>query len=171
MILCFREVEGVSNSLRAEFARGDGRVKRKEDTRRKHIQPSDTLFVVNFHEETTTREDLEMLFRPHGELVRLDMKRNYAFVQFQTIEQATVAKNITHNGKLDQSTLTVEFAARQRNDDRRRRRDDYGRGGMGDRRPGDMGDRRGGYQDRFRGGPPQERFGRGGGGGSGEAFR
>lgn len=64
----------VSNALRAEFARGDGRVKRKEDDRRRGIQPSDTLFVVNFHEETTKREDLQMLFEPFGELVRIDSK-------------------------------------------------------------------------------------------------
>ena len=41
-----REIGKVSNALRAEFARGDGRVKRKEDDRRKNIKPSDTLFVV-----------------------------------------------------------------------------------------------------------------------------
>ena len=41
-----REVENVSSALRAEFARGDGRIKRKEDDRRKNIKPSDTLFVV-----------------------------------------------------------------------------------------------------------------------------
>ncbi|KAK1734497.1 hypothetical protein QTG54_014745 [Skeletonema marinoi] len=46
-------INNVSNALRAEFARGDGRVKRKEDERRKKISPSETLFVVNFHEETT----------------------------------------------------------------------------------------------------------------------
>ena len=41
-----------------EFARGDhGRVKRKEDDRRKRIQPSETLFVVNFPEQTTKRDD------------------------------------------------------------------------------------------------------------------
>ena len=28
-----------------------------------------------------------MLFEPYGELVRIDMKRNYAFVQFKTVEE------------------------------------------------------------------------------------
>jgi hypothetical protein len=70
----FRAVPNVSSALRAEFARGDGRVKRKEDERRQNIQPSETLFVVNFHEETTKKGDLEMLFGPFGELVRIDMK-------------------------------------------------------------------------------------------------
>eukprot|EP00978_Attheya_sp_CCMP212_P024976 scaffold79475_cov51-Attheya_sp.AAC.2 len=52
-------IERVSKSMRAEFARGDGRIKRKEDDRRKKIQPSETLFVVNFDEDTTKREDLQ----------------------------------------------------------------------------------------------------------------
>tara|TARA_B110001450_G_C17554557_1_gene454107 strand:- start:727 stop:936 length:210 start_codon:yes stop_codon:yes gene_type:complete len=41
-----REIKNVSSTVRAEFARGDGRIKRKEDDRRKNIMPSDTLFVV-----------------------------------------------------------------------------------------------------------------------------
>lgn len=70
-ILTFRRVQDVSAALRAEFARGDGRVKRKEENRRQNIQPSETLFVVNFHEENTKQEDLEMLFEPFGQLVRI----------------------------------------------------------------------------------------------------
>lgn len=121
-------VDNISSALRAECARGDGRIKRKEDDRRKNIKPSDTLFVVNFQEETTKREDLKMLFEPFGELVRIDMKRNYAFVQFATIDEATRAKNSTNGGRLEQSVLTVEYVARQRN-----RNDDGGgrRGGGG----------------------------------------
>jgi arginine/serine-rich splicing factor 4/5/6 len=106
-------INNVSNALRAEFARGDGRVKRKEDERRKKISPSETLFVVNFHEETTKREDLQMLFEPYGRLVRIEMKRNYAFVQFETVEEASRAKDATNGGKLDQSEITVEFVARR----------------------------------------------------------
>lgn len=109
----FRAVPEVSRALRVEFARGDGRIKRKEDERRKTIAPRDTLFVVNFQEDTTRREDLEMLFRPYGDLVRIEMKKNYAFVQFKTIEQATKAKDATNGGKLDQSVITVEYVARE----------------------------------------------------------
>merc|ERR1719464_1698674 len=123
----------VSSALRAEFARGDGRVKRKEDERRKKIMPNETLFVVNFHEETTKREDLQMLFEPYGELVRIDMKRNYAFVQFKTIDEAARAREATNGGKLDQSEITVEFVAR-RMGDRGARDDGYRRPGGGSRR-------------------------------------
>lgn len=122
----------VSNAIRIEFARGDGRVKRKEDERRKNIAPSDTLFVVNFHEETTKREDLEMLFEPFGKLLRIDLKRNYAFVQFQSIAEATAAKQATNGGKLDQSVLTVEYVAQQRDRDER-----HARGPPESRRPDD----------------------------------
>jgi len=105
-------IPGVSNALRAEFARGDGRVKRKEDDRRQRlIHPTDTLFVVNFQEVSTKRDDLKMLFEPYGDLVRIEMKRNYAFVQFKSIEQATKAKEQVNGGKLDQSVLTVEYVA------------------------------------------------------------
>merc|ERR1719437_84627 len=95
-------INQVSNALRAEFARGDGRVKRKEDERRKKIVPNETLFVVNFHEVTTKREDLQMLFEPYGEIVRIEMKRNYPFVQFRTVDEAIRAKDATNGGKLDQ---------------------------------------------------------------------
>lgn len=127
-----RNLPNVSVALRSEFARGDGRVKKKEDERRKKITPNETLFVVNFHEETTKREDLQMLFEPYGELVRIDMKRNYAFVQFKTVEEAIRAKESTNGGKLDQSEITVEFVARRMGEGGRR---DGGRtGGGGGRR-------------------------------------
>ena len=114
----------MSKQLRAEIARGDGRIKRKEDVRRQNIQPNETLFVVNFHEETTRKEDLEMLFSPYGELVRIDMKKNYAFVQFANVDQARTAKDATNGGKLDQSVITVEYVAR-RDDNRREFRRDH----------------------------------------------
>ena len=125
--------------MRAEFARGDGRVKKKEDERRKKIVPNETLFVVNFHEETTKREDLQMLFEPYGELVRIDMKRNYAFVQFKTVEEAIRAKEATNGGKLDQSEITVEFVARRMGEGGGRR-DRGDRGGGGRRYDDDRGE-------------------------------
>ncbi|KAL7581471.1 hypothetical protein ACA910_022045 [Epithemia clementina (nom. ined.)] len=160
-------VPRVSDSLRAEFARGDGRVKRKEDERRKNIAPSDTLFVVNFNEASTKREDLQCLFEPFGELIRIDMKRNYAFIQFKTIDEATKAKETINGGKLDQSVLTVEYVARPRMDELRGRRDGPrmgGGGGIEGRRR--MGGGRGGdrYDDRRRSDGPPPSY-RGGGGG------
>lgn len=61
LFLPISDVPRVSRRVRVEFARGDGRVKRKEDERKNHIAPSETLFVVGFKEDTTHRQDLEMV--------------------------------------------------------------------------------------------------------------
>mmetsp|Transcript_26818 Transcript_26818/g.38481 ORF Transcript_26818/g.38481 Transcript_26818/m.38481 type:complete len:292 (+) Transcript_26818:949-1824(+) len=125
--------------------------------RRAMIAPSETLFVVNFHEDTTKREYLQMLFEPFGKLLRIDMKKNYAFVQFESVEQATRAKEATDGGKLDQSKITVEYVARKM--DRRGEsggpyrgppsRDEFSSRGGG--RGGGFSDSRGGdrYGDRY----------------------
>lgn len=63
-----------------------------------------------------------MLFEPYGRLVRIEMKRNYAFVQFETVEEASRAKDATNGGKLDQSEITVEFVARRMGEGGRRDR-------------------------------------------------
>jgi RNA recognition motif-containing protein len=93
------------------------------------------------------------LFKPFGRLLRIDMKRNYAFVQFENIEQATRAKESTNGGMFDKSILTVEYVARQRNDGPPRAdRDRRGGGGGGGR---DRGPRDRFYDDpRGRGGLP-----------------
>jgi len=88
-----------------------------------------------------------MLFEPFGELVRIDMKRNYAFVQFKTIDDAIAARDATNGGKLDQSEITVEFVARPGGPNAAGRdRGDRG-GGRGDRRGGGGGGG-GRYDDR-----------------------
>jgi len=158
IFITHRRIQRVSDELRAEFARGDGRVRRKEDDRRRNIVPCDTLFVVNFQEATTQRKDLEMLFAPYGEIVRIDMKKNYAFVQFTDVPSATRAKEATNQGKLDQSVLTVEYVAPQDN------RSDRGRMDRGDR---DRDDRR--RDDSFTGRREPDRDSpRGGVGGRGD---
>lgn len=83
-----------------------------------------------------------MLFEPFGELLRIDMKKNYAFVQFRSIEQARKAKEATNQGRLDQSVITVEYVARQR-DNEGRRGERSGSDGDNRRRRDRMDDRRG----------------------------
>lgn len=144
LIFFFSSIPGVSDSLRADFAKGDGRVKRKEEERRKTMEPSETLFVVNFI-ETTRVQDLEMLFEKYGRVVRVDMKRNYAFVQFETIEEATKAKEATDGGKLDQAVLTVEYVASRKSSNTN---------SYDDRRP--AGGRGAGYYNQDRRGPRRD---------------
>lgn len=110
--------------------------------------------MVNFHEETTKKEDLQMLFEPFGELTRIEMKRNYAFVQFRSIAEAKKAKETTNGGKLDQSVLTVEYVAQKRSDGGPTGRDrDRHRGGGRDRYGGDRRDRDRHGGDNRRGAP------------------
>lgn len=159
-----RRVDGISSAVRAEYARGDGRVKRKEDKRRERIEPNETLFVVNFNEDTTKREDLDMLFRPYGDIKRIEMKRNYAFVQFANVDQASRAKEATNGGKLDESVINVEYVASRIGDVHRgrgERRDfrDRDRDYRGPRRDFDRDSRTNYRDDRFSG----DRFSGGGG--------
>ncbi|KAL9188902.1 hypothetical protein ACHAXT_011392 [Thalassiosira profunda] len=71
--------------------------------------PNETLLVANFREDTTKHEDLQMLFGPYGELVRIDMQRNHAYVEFKTVDAAIRAKAATNGGRLDQREITVEY--------------------------------------------------------------
>lgn len=45
------------------------------------ISPTSTLFVVNFNTINTTSADVERHFEPFGRLKRVEIKKNYAFVQ------------------------------------------------------------------------------------------
>ena len=64
--------------------------------RRRQTVPTSTLFVVNFDVERTTERDLEKVFEEFGKLKRVQIKRNYAFIQFDTVEQASDAVKATH---------------------------------------------------------------------------
>lgn len=99
-----------------------------------------------------------MLFEPFGELLRIDMKKNYAFVQFRNIEQATKAKEATNQGRLDQSVITVEYVARQRADEMRR--GDRSRSAGDSRRRRDRNDDRRGPPPHMIRGPPPDRYDR-----------
>lgn len=73
------------------FEQMDGEVRRREDLRRRQMKPATTLFVVNFDVDRTRERDLEKHFEPYGRLKRVQIKRNYAFVQFENVDQAADA--------------------------------------------------------------------------------
>lgn len=70
---------------------GDGEVRRREDLRRRQTKPTTTLFVVNFDVDKTRERDLEKHFEPFGKLRRVQIKRNYAFIQYEDVDQAADA--------------------------------------------------------------------------------
>eukprot|EP00249_Psilotum_nudum_P011858 c23428_g1_i1 orf=359-934(+) len=99
--------------LRVEWAKqGDGAIRRREDVRRSITEqrPTKTLFVVNFDPMLTRTQDLEKHFAPYGKLERVRIRKNFAFVQYETQEEATKALECTNMSKLMDRVITVEYA-------------------------------------------------------------
>jgi hypothetical protein len=91
----------------------DGEVRRREDLRRRQMKPTTTLFVVNFDVERTRERDLERHFEEYGRLKRVQIKRNYAFIQYETVEQATDALKNTNGSHLPGALPHTKLNARQ----------------------------------------------------------
>ncbi|PNH06623.1 Arginine/serine-rich-splicing factor RSP31, partial [Tetrabaena socialis] len=65
--------------LRVEWAQ------HKESDLKRDTRPSKTLFVVNFDVRRTNERDVERHFAKDGKLTRVQIKKNYAFVQFPDV--------------------------------------------------------------------------------------
>ena len=83
----------VGTSSTACLSQGNGETKKREEKRRKNCTPTDTLFVVNFDPDTTREQDLAKHFSTYGKLKRVQVKRNYGFVQYELLDDATAARN------------------------------------------------------------------------------
>lgn len=59
-------------------------------------RPTKTLFVINFDPLRTKVRDIERHFEPYGKVLHVRIRRNFAFVQFDTQEEATKALEATH---------------------------------------------------------------------------
>ncbi|KAM1406174.1 hypothetical protein ACFXTH_000871 [Malus domestica] len=103
-------------------------------------RPTKTLFVINFDPVHTKVRDIERHFEPYGKVLHVRIRRNFAFVQFDTQEEATKALQATHLSKILDRVVSVEYALRDDNErgdvergDRYRdsppRRGSYGRRG------------------------------------------
>jgi arginine/serine-rich splicing factor 4/5/6 len=53
------------------------------------------LFIINFDPVHTRTRDLERHFDPYGKISNLRIRRNFAFIQFETQEEATKALEAT----------------------------------------------------------------------------
>ncbi|XP_068315164.1 serine/arginine-rich splicing factor RS31 isoform X2 [Pyrus communis] len=100
-------------------------------------RPTKTLFVINFDPVHTKVRDIERHFEPYGKVLHVRIRRNFAFVQFDTQEEATKALQATHLSKILDRVVSVEYALR----------DDSERGDV----------ERG---DRYRDSPPRGSYGR-----------
>ncbi len=55
---------------------------------------------VNFDPERVLERDIKDHFKPYGELARVQIKRNYAFVEYKTIADAIDAVKSCDNSRL-----------------------------------------------------------------------
>ncbi|KAG0460706.1 hypothetical protein HPP92_021003 [Vanilla planifolia] len=98
--------------LSVEWSRGD-RGRYRDDSRgMANARPTKTLFVINFDPLTTRTRDIERHFEPYGKVLNVRIRRNFAFVQFDSQEEATKALECTNMSKLLDRVVSVEYAHR-----------------------------------------------------------
>ncbi|KAF3441270.1 hypothetical protein FNV43_RR15183 [Rhamnella rubrinervis] len=106
--------------LRVEWTKQERGMKRPSDSKRSsaNTKPSKTLFVINFDPINTRTRDLERHFDSYGKILNIRIRRNFAFVQFESQEDATKALDSTNMSKFLDRVISVEYAVRD-DDDRR----------------------------------------------------
>ncbi|XP_062183903.1 serine/arginine-rich splicing factor RS31-like isoform X2 [Phragmites australis] len=116
--------------LSVEWSRGDRTARRDGNKPVENIKPTKTLFVINFDPINTRVTDIERHFGPFGNISNVRIRRNFAFVQFETLEEATKALEATHATTLLDRVISVEYAFRD-DGERSDRYDSPRRGGGG----------------------------------------
>ncbi|KAG6748243.1 hypothetical protein POTOM_048155 [Populus tomentosa] len=98
--------------LSVEWARGERGRHRDGPRSTVNQRPTKTLFVINFDPIHTRVEDIKRHFERYGEVLHVRIRRNFAFVQFETQEDATKALQCTHMTKILDRVVSVEYALR-----------------------------------------------------------
>ncbi|KAK4371966.1 hypothetical protein RND71_007350 [Anisodus tanguticus] len=115
--------------LRVEWTKQD-RGRRPEISRKPaaNTRPSKTLFVINFNPVNTRTRDIERYFEPYGRISNVRIRRNFAFVQYESEDDASRALEATNmSSKFMARVISVEFSIRA-DDDRRNGRSPDRRG-------------------------------------------
>ncbi|XP_060671770.1 serine/arginine-rich splicing factor RS41 isoform X3 [Ziziphus jujuba] len=128
--------------LHVEWTKQERGIRRPSDSKRSsaNMRPSKTLFVINFDPIHTRTRDLERHFDSYGKILNIRIRRNFAFIQFESQEDATRALDSTNLSKFLDRVISVEYAVRD-DDDRRNGHspDRRGRGVSPDKRSNDRG--------------------------------
>lgn len=98
--------------LSVEWSRGERGRYRESSRGSGKIRPTKTLFVINFDPISTRTRDIERHFEPFGKILNVRIRRNFAFVQFDSQEEATKALECTNMSKLLDRVVSVEYAHR-----------------------------------------------------------
>ncbi|PSS33114.1 Serine/arginine-rich splicing factor like [Actinidia chinensis var. chinensis] len=127
--------------LRVEWTKQERGPRRPESTKRSstNTRPSKTLFVINFDPYNTRTRDLERHFDPYGKILNVRIRRNFAFIQYESQEDAIKALDATNMSKLMDRVISVEYAIKDDDDRRNGHSPDRSR----DRSPGRRGQDRG----------------------------
>ncbi|XWS50590.1 hypothetical protein CRYUN_Cryun12cG0099800 [Craigia yunnanensis] len=107
--------------LRVEWTKQECGIRRPAGGSRRssaNTRPSKTLFVINFDPYNTRTRDLERHFESYGKIVSVRIRRNFAFVQYDSQDDASRALEATNMSKLMDRVISVEYAVRD--DDERR---------------------------------------------------
>uniref|UniRef100_A0A5B6ZRA7 RRM domain-containing protein n=1 Tax=Davidia involucrata TaxID=16924 RepID=A0A5B6ZRA7_DAVIN len=120
--------------LRVEWTKQERGIRRPGSSRRSsaNSRPSKTLFVINFDPYHTRTRDLERHFDPYGKILNIRIRRNFAFIQYESQEDAAKALDATNMSKLMDRVISVEFAIKDDDEKRNGYSPDRGR----DRSPG-----------------------------------
>ncbi|XWS46268.1 hypothetical protein CRYUN_Cryun14cG0050400 [Craigia yunnanensis] len=98
--------------LSVEWAKGERGRHRDGSKSITNQRPTKTLFVINFDPIRTRERDILRHFEPYGKVLNVRIRRNFAFVQFATQEDASKALEATQRSKLLDRVVSVEYALR-----------------------------------------------------------
>ncbi|OIW06627.1 hypothetical protein TanjilG_04021 [Lupinus angustifolius] len=101
--------------LRVEWTKQERGVRRPAPSSRRSSgngRPSKTLFVINFDTYHTRTRDLERHFEPYGKIVNVRIRRNFAFVEYESEDDARKALEATNMSKLLDRVISVEFSVK-----------------------------------------------------------
>ncbi|KAL7003299.1 hypothetical protein U1Q18_004457 [Sarracenia purpurea var. burkii] len=145
--------------LRVEWTKQERGIRRPESSKRSstNSRPSKTLFVINFDPYHTRTRDLERHFDPYGKILNVRIRRNFAFIQFESQEDASKALDATNMSKLMDRVISVEYAIKDDDDRRNGHSPDRNR----DRSPGRRGQDRRRSLSPYRRERPSPDYGRG----------
>lgn len=104
--------------LSVEWSRQVEPVPKSRDRPTGDVKPTRTLFVINFDPIRTKVQDIERHFEPYGKIANIRIRRNFAFVQYETQEEASAAVKNTDKSTILDRVVTVEYAFRDDDGDR-----------------------------------------------------
>jgi len=95
---------------------------RRENERKiSEAVPVRTLFIANVAPRVGERH-LRDLFEPYGVIVRIELRKNFAFVEFEKVEDATAALRGVDGKELEDRVLSVEYVKGTSHSSKERRR-------------------------------------------------